>query len=85
MYAPRTLALFLLSIPTRVIKIAVDDRSVKRDDWQHIETRHTRGDCRVRCFAFLDGVRLFPSRSLTLAFIFVPRAIFRSLGFQFEG
>lgn len=83
MYAPRTLALFLLSLPADVIKIAINDRSVERDDWQYTETRHTRGNCRVRRFTLLANVGLVSSRSLTLAFIFVPRAVLHGLGFLF--
>src|ERR1700755_291202 len=83
MHAPRTLALFLLSLPAGVIKIAIHDHSVERDDWQYTETRHTRGNCQVRGFILLANVGLVPIRSLTLAFILVPRAVLHSLGFLF--
>ncbi len=83
MHAPRTLALFLLSLPRGVIKIAIDDGLVERDDRQHIQTRHTRGNSRVGRFALLASVCLFLSRGFALTFIFVTRALLRSLRFLF--
>jgi len=83
MHSPRTLALFLLSLPRGIIKIAIDDGLVERDDRQHIQTRHARGDVRVRRFDALARVCLFLSRSFALAFIFVPRAFLCGLLFLF--
>ena len=83
MHAPGTLALFLLSLPRGVIKIAIDDGLVERDDRQHIQTRHTRGNVRIKRFARLASVCIFLSRGFAFALIFVPSALLRSLCFLF--